>query len=225
MPPRKATRRPPPPLGMRSRSCSKSQTRPRTARPGYSSTSASAVSWVISLGDVDRDVGGEAAGVAHRAQQVARLRCRARAELDQGPGLPRRGDDLSRAPGEDLALGAGRVVLGQLGDLLEELGAALVVEVLGRQLLRLGGQAEADVARHREAAVGAQAHLDLDRLGGGAGVHRPASLAQRKPEKIWRRCGRSQLRKLGRMTARSVAQEPPRRTLYSSPKKTSEYSR
>ena len=36
------------------------------------------------LGDVDRDVGLEAAGVAHRAEQVAGLRRRAGAELDQG---------------------------------------------------------------------------------------------------------------------------------------------
>ena len=34
--------------GSRSRCCSKSQTRPRTSRPGYSSTSSAAVRWVIS---------------------------------------------------------------------------------------------------------------------------------------------------------------------------------
>ena len=40
-----------------------------------------------------------------------------------------------------------------------------------------------------------------------------ASLAQRRPAKIWRRSGRSQLRKLVRITLRRVAQEPPRSTL------------
>ena len=39
------------------------------------------------------------------------------------------------------------------------------------------------------------------------------SLAQRNPAKIWRRCGRSQLRKLGRRSSRWVAHEPPRSTL------------
>ncbi len=90
----------------------------------------------------------EAAGVAHRAQQVAGLGGRAGAELDQRPRRAGGGDDLGRALGEDLALGARRVVLGQLGDLLEELRAALVVEVLRRQLLRRGGEAGADVVRH-----------------------------------------------------------------------------
>ena len=71
------------------------------------------------LGDVDRDVGLQAAGVAHRAEQVAGLRGRARAELDQGRRRAGRGDDLGRALGEDLPLGAGRVVLVELGDLLE----------------------------------------------------------------------------------------------------------
>ena len=52
-----------------------------------------------------------------------------------------------------------------------------------------------------------------------------ASRAQRIPEKICRRCGKSQLRKLGRATSGSVAQEPPRRTRYSVPKNASEYSR
>ena len=112
--------------------------------------------------------------------------------------LARGGDDLGRALGEDRALGAGRVVLGQLGDPLKELGAALVVEVLRRQLLRLGREADADVARHRRAAVGVEVDLDRD-LGLG---RRHASLAQRMPAKIWRRWGRSQLRKLGRMTLR-----------------------
>ena len=139
------------------------------------------------LGDVDRHVGLQAAGVAHRVQQVAGLGRRAGAELDQGAGLSGRGEDLGRALAEDLPLGPGRVVLRQLGDLLEQLRAALVVEVFRRQLLRVGAEAGADVARHRRRRVGVEVDVDRDH----------ASLAQRRPEKIWRRCGRSQLRKLG----------------------------
>ncbi|CAN5227742.1 hypothetical protein BH18GEM1_BH18GEM1_00840 [soil metagenome] len=41
---------------------------------------------------------------------------------------------------------------------------------------------------------------------------RQASRAQRKPAKIWRRWGRSQLRKVFRATIDAVAQEPPRST-------------
>ena len=51
------------------------------------------------LGDVDRDVGVQAAGVAHRVEQVAGLRGRAGAELDQRARRTRRGDDLGRALG------------------------------------------------------------------------------------------------------------------------------
>ncbi len=167
------------------------------------------------LGDVDRDVGVEAAAVAHRAQQVTGLRRRAGAELDQRVGRAGRIEDLGRAPGEDLALGPGRVVLGQLGDLLEQPRAALVVEVFRRHLLRVGAEAGADVSRHPRRGVGVEVDVDRDRH---------TSLAQRRPAKIWLRCGRSQLRKLGRATRGWVAQEPPRSTLYSSPKKTSEYS-
>ena len=43
--------------------------------------------------------------------------------------------------GEQGALGAGEVVLGEVGDLLEEVGAALVVEEPGGEGLRRGGEA------------------------------------------------------------------------------------
>src|ERR1700733_3554646 len=146
---------------------------------------------------------------------MARLRRRAGAELDQGGRIAGSGEDLGRAPAEDLPLGPGRVVLDQLGDLLEQLRAALVVEVLRRQLLRVGAEAGANVLRHRLRGVGIEMDVDRDH----------ASLAQRRPEKIWRRCGRSQLRKLGRTTPGCVAQELPRSTLCSAPKNGSEYSR
>ena len=60
----------------------------------------------------------------------------------------RRGD-LAGARGQDLALGPGRVVLRQAGDLVEQLAAALVVEVLGRQGLRGRGQAGAHIGAQR----------------------------------------------------------------------------
>ena len=119
------------------------------------------------------------------------------------PGSPAAARISAERALEDLPLGPGRVVLGQLGDLLEELRAALVVEVFRRQLLRVGAEAGADVARHRRRGVGVEVDVDRDH----------ASLAQRRPEKIWRRWGRSQLRKLGRTTRGWVAQEPPRSTL------------
>ena len=214
--------------------------RPGRGRRGRGTRSTSELRGLVGdlLGDVDRDVGEQAAGVAHRAQQVAGLCRRAGAELDQDAGLAGGAEDLGGALGEDLALGERRVVLGELGDLLKELGAALIVEILRRQLLGLGREAGADVALHRLAAVGGEVDFDLDLLCGGLGIQfgslkpfvvcggadQSRSRAQRKPAKIWRRCGRSQLRKLGRIVARLVAQAPPRSTLWASPKKTSEYS-
>ena len=147
------------------------------------------------LGDVDGHVRLERAGVAHRVEQHPALGGGARAELDQRPRR-RRGDDLGRAGVEDLALAAGRVVLGQLGDPLEQLGAALVVEVLRRQLLERAGEALADDLGHPgERAALRQVDLDLDRAARAA-ASSSASLAQRKPAKIWRRSARSQLRKV-----------------------------
>ena len=185
--------------------CSKSQTRPWTSRPGYSSTRLAAVCVGDLLGDVDRDVGVEAAGVAHRAQQVAGLRRRAGAELDQGAGRAGGGEDLGRALGEDLPLGPGRVVLGQLGDPLEQLRAALVVEVFRRQLLRVGAEAGADVARHRRAAASASRWTSI------AIVMRPSRSAGRR-----RSGGAAAGPSCGSWAGRRrgwVAQEPPRSTL------------
>ena len=45
--------------------------------------------------------------------------------------------------GEDAALGAGEVVLGELGDLLEEMGAVFVVEEPGGEGFGGGGEADA----------------------------------------------------------------------------------
>ena len=81
------------------------------------------------------------------------------AELDEGEGLPfgagGGGDDLVGVGGEDAALGAGEVVLGEGGDLLEEMGAGFVVEEPGREGFARGGEAGAGFAS--------------DGLGGGVG--------------------------------------------------------
>ena len=64
---------------------------------------------------------------------------------------------------EDLPLAAGRVVLGQPGDLVEQLAAAVVVEPLRRQPLRLGGEAPAHVGAERVGqVVGSEVDVDGD---------------------------------------------------------------
>ena len=108
---------------------------------------------------------------------------------------------------------------------LIELGSALVVEVARRELLEWLGEPDANVGRHA-GERSARWQVDVDRdvgRGLGRGSHHP-SLTQRRPEKICRRCGRSQLRNVVRITLSCVAQEPPRSTLYSVPKNTFEYS-
>ena len=142
--------------------------------------------------DVERHVALDRSGV----EQHARLVGGAGAELDE---LARAGHrhDVVRARLQDRPLGAGRVVLGQLGDAVEELRAAGVVEVLGRQLLGRPGEAVERVVGERAAR----------RAEGGHASH-----ASRTPEKICRRWGRSQLRNVGLATRERVAHEPPRRT-------------
>ena len=116
VPPRKAITRGPE-SGMRSRSRSKSQTRPWTSIP-YSEAIASAVSRVICSEMSTGRVGLEAAGLAHRVEEHPGLARRAGAELDQRRGAVRR---RRRSPAESRSRiarsAAGRVVLGQLGDL------------------------------------------------------------------------------------------------------------
>ena len=178
------------------------------------------------LGHVERDVAAQGARLGHRAQQQPRLGRRARAQLDELGGAGGL-DDLRAALLEDRALGARRVVLGQLADAVEELGAARVVEVLGRQLLERPGQAVEHVVGQRALVLGADEGLHDDRVGGQQRGHllSSGSVARRTPAKICRRWGRSQLRKLRVATRGSVAHEPPRSTRYCVPKKTSEYSR
>jgi hypothetical protein len=96
------------------------------------------------LGHVDGDVAHERPGVAHGVEENACLRRVAGAQLDE---LARSGalDDVSGGLFEDRPLRAGRIVLGQLADPLEQLRAARVVEVLGRQLLERPSQSVEDV--------------------------------------------------------------------------------
>jgi hypothetical protein len=152
------------------------------------------------LGDVDRHV---ALRALHRVEQHPRLQRGAGAQLHQLAGRVGRRDDLGRASTQDRRLGAGGVVLGELADELEQLGAAGVVEVLGRDLLERLGQAVEHVVG--QTALGALPDVHVDHR-----IH--ASLAIRSPEKIWRRCGKSQLRKVGVATRARVAHEPPRST-------------
>ena len=133
------------------------------------------------LGDVDRRVGLEAAGVLHGVEQVAGLRRRARAELDQGGGPAGCGDHLGRARFEDRALGPGRVVLGKLGDLLEELRSPLVVEVLRGQLLQRPAEADTGVGGEVVAFIGGLVHLDRYPLRGRLGFHSAVFSSLREP--------------------------------------------
>ncbi len=166
------------------------------------------------LGDVHRHVAFERAGAVQGVEQHARLGGGARAQLDQLDGAGE-GGDLRGGGVEDPALGAGRVVLGQLADSVEQLGAAGVVEVLGGQFLEGPGQPVEHVLGERALLGTAEVGVDLDGVVGGGAVCRDsvcrdsvcpasvgargvgglsrgshhASLASRTPAKIWRRSG------------------------------------
>ena len=88
--------------------------------------------------DVDRHEATQGAGPTQRREQQPGLVRGAAAELDEGM-RPRLGRDVRGVRREQRALGAGRVVLGQPGDLVEQRAAPLVVEPLGGQ--GLGGGA------------------------------------------------------------------------------------
>src|SRR5262249_48223156 len=65
---------------------------------------------------------------------------------------------------------AGRVVLGQARDRVEELRAPVVVEVLGRKLLRRGSETGANVGREGAlVVVRIDVHVDADSALGGLG--------------------------------------------------------
>ena len=64
---------------------------------------------------------------------------------------------------EDRTLGAGRVVLGQLADPVEQLGAAGVVEVLGRQFLERTRETVEHIVGERSVALAVEMGVDADR--------------------------------------------------------------
>ena len=137
------------------------------------------------LRDVDRHVAAERPRARHRVEQRARLRCEPGPELDQLLGLGGC-HDLGCSAVEDLALAAGRVVLGELRDAVEEARAAVVVEELGRKLLqRRLGEAVPDLGGDVVPGRAVQPVIDPDpRLGEQLG-----HAAHLNPEKICRRCG------------------------------------
>ena len=149
VPPRKATiRGPSSGGGTCCRWRSKSPTMPWTSRPSKTRRQLVGDAHDHRLGHVDRDVAAQRSRRRERAEQHARLL--------RGPGAQL--DDLGRARGlrdarglgdEDRALGARRVVLGQLADPVEQLRADRVVEVLGRQLLERARQPVEDVVGER----------------------------------------------------------------------------
>ena len=110
-----------------------------------------------------------------RVEQQPRLLGGAGAELDQRPRARQLGD-LGRALLEDLALAAREVVLGQPGDLVEELAPALVVEPLRRELPRPGEQACARLV-DQEPPLLALRGQDADVDAAGTGDHSRESYA------------------------------------------------
>ncbi len=122
----------------------KSPTRASTCRLGYLLGELPRRGPEGLLGHVDRDEAGELAGRREGVEQDAGLVAGAAAELDQRRGAGGR-DDVVGVPRQDGALPLGGVVLREPGDLVEQLGADVVVEPLRRQAARLGAQSSSHV--------------------------------------------------------------------------------
>ena len=138
--------------GVRSRWCSKSPTTACTATPRTRAAIAAAASRSVCSLTSNGTKRSSVPASRERVEQQPRLLRRARAELDERVGLGALGD-VARVLDEDRALGAGGVVLGEPGDLVEQLAAAVVVEPLRRQRLRRGGEPGAHVGFERARAV------------------------------------------------------------------------
>ncbi len=82
------------------------------------------------FGNVDWQISDE---ILQMAEQHPRLDPRARAKADEFGIVADRFRDLGTVMAQDLRLGPGHVILGQLADLLEEIRAAFVIEKLARQ--------------------------------------------------------------------------------------------
>ena len=125
------------------------------------------------LADVERHEAREQSGVAHGVEQHPRLLRRARAELDQRVGAGP-GNDLGCTLDEDLPLATRRVVLVEARDLLEQRGAAIVVEPLRRDVLRRAREPESRVflERAHEASAASRTPPYIQRLAGGRSLGR-----------------------------------------------------
>ena len=106
-------------------------------------------------------------------------------------------DDLGRVGLENRALGAGRVVLGQLGDALEQRRSSGVVEQVGGQRLRGRGEPSADG------------------VGDSRRRHEGLPSSARRTPATWNCVFAGQkLRYVARTCAPGVRYEPPRRTIW-----------
>ena len=104
--------------------------------------------------ELDRDVDGDVALRLEQRKQARRLGAVAGAEVDQRHAGADRARHLGAMRGEDRRFGARRVVLGQLGDRLEQVRAEAVVEEL-RARCSAGRRSSAARAAARSAPASA----------------------------------------------------------------------
>ena len=164
--------------GTWSRWRSKSPTMPCTSQPGYSSTSASARRADHALGDVERHVARAACPASCSASSRTRVFAAVPEPSSTSSTAPVSSAISAGARLEDRALGARRVVLGQLADAVEQLGAARVVEVLGRQLLERPREPVEHVVGERALVARRRGSDSIDGsslAGGPVRLHRQAS--------------------------------------------------
>ena len=81
--------------------------------------------------EIGRNVHADETFRLQQPAERARLLATARAQFDDGAALPHGPGDVVAVGVHHFVFGAGGVVLGQAGDLFEQLRAALVVEVFG----------------------------------------------------------------------------------------------
>jgi thiol-disulfide isomerase/thioredoxin len=127
--------------------------------------------------EAGRDVDGDVARRLEQRKEPRRLGAVARAEVDQRhPGAAGAGDGLGMG-GDDRALGAGRVVLVELGDGLEQVRTQAVVEVLG---LEAGGR-----SREKGDGVGALVRRGRRSVGPRAAGSAVAAGRRTRAERSW----------------------------------------
>ncbi|MNV16370.1 hypothetical protein D3C71_1071290 [compost metagenome] len=137
--------------------------------------------------DFDRGVGDR---VTQRVQQQLGLAAAAAAQFHHVQARADHLGDVMRTVLQQLQLGAGRVVLRLLGDLLEQRRTLRIVEVLGGQLPRCGGQATQDVGGDLvpiRLQIGQRLECITDRT-------HAASRARRRPANCHRADGAKKLR-------------------------------